>query len=232
MRALYPVHGVGRIKHLVDVSGEQLDEQQGLNLDRLITLFNNQFLLLEKNNHDALTSLYNRQAFDHRMQQFTGIHRQRNSGQYTQRCLAFLDIDHFKQVNDNFGHLYGDEVLILFAGCMEKAFRHEDMLFRYGGEEFAIILDKIDLDTATRVLERFRHSIEVNNFPMVGKVTVSIGLTTISPGTLSTVLLDRADRALYYAKETGRNKVNIFETLYAEGKLMDEKPICVDEELF
>jgi diguanylate cyclase (GGDEF)-like protein len=107
--------------------------------------------------------------------------------------------------------LYGDEVLLLFSQMMEKHFRYNDFLFRFGGEEFVVILNLVDQENAEWVFERFRQRIGEFEFPTVGRVTVSIGVTHIDSAIMPSTILDRADKALYYAKSNGRNQVVIYE---------------------
>ncbi|WP_306306215.1 GGDEF domain-containing protein [Methylomonas koyamae] len=114
--------------------------------------------------------------------------------------IAMLDIDNFKRINDTYGHLYGDEVLLVFSQAMEKHFRYNDFLFRFGGEEFVVILNLVNQADAEATFERFRAAIERHRFPISGPVTVSIGLTHIDHLTLPIHLLDRADKALYQPK--------------------------------
>jgi len=142
--------------------------------------------------------------------------------------LGAMDIDHFKRVNDTYGHLYGDEVLLHFAQLMERHFRYTDFLFRFGGEEFIVLLTNTDATGARRALERFRQIVSEFDFPSVGQVTVSIGFTRIEPETLPTTLVDWSDRALYYAKEHGRNQV----VHYADIRPADEGDGSSEVELF
>ena len=152
---------------------------------------------------DALTGLYNRTTF---FDSLEAVDAESNplSNPYS---VAMIDIDHFKRVNDTFGHLYGDEVLIHFARLMERSFRYTDDLFRFGGEEFVVLLSTPEAAQTGGVLERFRQRVEAYEFPGVGRVTVSIGFVTSQTGILPTTLIDCADRALYVAKESGRNRV-------------------------
>lgn len=214
---VHPIAGVGGIKLLVEVVTD--NEQNYPVQEQLMLLFKNQFILLDKNNHDALTSLYNRQAFEEMMLGLIINEQRRDEPAQEQNCFALLDIDHFKQVNDTYGHLYGDEVLILFAGIMGRTFRNNDLLFRYGGEEFAVVLRNINLATASKVLERFRSNVELFEFPQVGKITVSIGLTAVTGCPTVVSLVQNADNALYYSKEHGRNQINSYESLLAAGKI-------------
>lgn len=228
----FPIHGVGYIKHIIELQGRKLDEDEHRVLLQLLTLFNSQYLLLDKNNHDALTGLLNRKAFEERLSQLILSHQHSGRDNPNNYCFAIFDIDHFKRVNDTFGHLYGDEVLILFAGIMEKVFRHEDMLFRYGGEEFAVVLSRVDLEIADNILNRFRDKVAAYDFPQVGQVTVSIGFTAITNLSNTTDLIAHADKALYYSKESGRNQVNAYETLLQQGKITATVRGNEDVELF
>jgi diguanylate cyclase (GGDEF)-like protein len=121
-----------------------------------------------------------------------------------------MDIDHFKRVNDRYGHLYGDEVLLLFARLMGNCFRYTDFLFRFGGEEFVALLTYADETGAHTALERFRTTVQAYDFPRVEHITVSIGYCGIDDDSLAPSLIDMADRALYHAKHHGRNRVVAF----------------------
>lgn len=180
----------------------------------LIKIYRNLVTLHDSKERDTLTRLPNRQTFDKRLLQIC----EHYLGQPVQDIqhsksswFAILDIDHFKQINDNFGHLYGDEVLLIFSQMMEKHFRYNDFLFRFGGEEFVVILNLVDQQNAETVFERFRQRIAEHEFPTVGKVTVSIGLTHVDSAIMPSTLLDRADKALYHAKANGRNQVVMYE---------------------
>jgi diguanylate cyclase (GGDEF)-like protein len=133
--------------------------------------------------------------------------------------LAMFDIDHFKRINDNYGHVYGDEVILLLAQMMRKSFRQSDVLFRFGGEEFVVLLNSLDEPTACAALERFRERVASHHFPQVGRVTVSIGFAHIGESDYPEIVLDRADKALYYAKQNGRNCTYGYESLASRGML-------------
>jgi len=225
----YPVMSQGKITNLIFLQGDGVAERLDL-LNYMMTLFSNQHVLLDNNNHDALTGLLNRHSFENRMGGLVDA-QQRRDGE-VDYCFAVLDIDFFKRVNDDYGHLYGDEVLILFANIMENTFRHDDMLFRYGGEEFAVLLRNIDLDMAITVLDRFRQNVEKFDFPQIGTVTVSIGVTVVSSPASRIDIISKADQALYYSKENGRNQVNSFEHLITADKITDNTPNADDIELF
>jgi len=136
--------------------------------------------------------------------------------------LAVMDIDYFKRVNDKFGHLYGDEVLLLLSRNMQRIFRQHDKLFRFGGEEFVVVLDRTSLENAKNVLERFRLAIEQYDFPQVGQVTISIGFVRLDKAEVPSSIVGRADQALYHAKQHGRNQVVFYEDLISEGDLKEE----------
>jgi diguanylate cyclase (GGDEF)-like protein len=206
-----------------------------LNLLYYCSIYRNQQNLISLNEKDSLTGLYNRKSFDQKMQaiienQFSSQHRRAKEGKgYT--CLAMLDIDHFKSINDTYGHLYGDEVLLYFAQQMQQIFRKDDLLFRYGGEEFIVLLKDVDDEVAIMVLQRFREHIQNYQFPTVPQITVSIGVTHMKQHHLQSELIDRADLALYYIKEHGRNNVASYEALVSEG-LLEAVETKDDIELF
>ena len=230
---LFPIYA--NTKHIAALIIEGNNIQQHFSLiNSFISLYANQFTLLNSSNRDALTGLYNRQAFDKMMGKILAeytLPKRRCNDKPEQYFFALLDIDRFKSINDNFGHLLGDEVLLHFAQIMMKSFRDDDLLFRYGGEEFAVALQTDDEEIARMVFERFRNNIEKYNFPQVGKVTVSIGYTKTSESMLVTSLTEYADKALYYAKEHGRNQVHCYETLVENGSLVHEAA-DTDVELF
>lgn len=131
-------------------------------------------------------------------------------------CIA-LDIDFFKKVNDTYGHLIGDEVLKHVAKIMMKSVRDTDIVTRYGGEEFVILAPSTTLESAVKIAERIRSAIETNPYEMKDKlihITVSIGISeSITYGKISKIetLIDKADQALYVAKESGRNQLKIYD---------------------
>ena len=222
-RAVFPVFGARDVRALLVIDDLRKVSLSHELLEKLLQVYSNQTLLLSRTELDPLTGLYNRQTFDdriRRMAQRASRQRRAADGRAPAGvCFALIDVDHFKQVNDRYGHLYGDEVLMLLARLMARAFRHEDLLFRYGGEEFAVVLANADLEIAARALERFRRMVEAYAFPQIGHKTVSIGFTALgaNPEVENAVMC--ADKALYYAKNHGRNQICCYETFVAEGKL-------------
>lgn len=200
----------------------------------LLSAYNHQVYLLRNKETDSLTGLYNRQSFDTKLSK---IHQNfeaenRYNDEIYGFCFALLDIDFFKLVNDKFGHVYGDEVLLLFSNQMKETFRDSDMLFRYGGEEFAVLLHNVNLEQAEVILNRFRLNIEEFNFPMEHKVTTSVGYCEFHNKIPLSSIVERADKALYYAKDHGRNKTYGFERLIEQNEIHDTKINDGDIELF
>jgi len=194
---------------------------QGI-VSALLGFYTNYIFLLRDSEHDTLTGLLNRKTFDEKLLRIIGTRRTTNvqaDGGRKDHCLALLDIDHFKRVNDNFGHVHGDEVLLRFARAMVQTFRGSDLLFRLGGEEFVVILGEVDLERASSVFKRFLQTIESTHFPQVGRVTASVGVTLITGSDMPSAIVGRADKALYYGKNNGRNQVCVYESLVAEGKV-------------
>ncbi len=185
-------------------------------INGLYRIYSNQVALLDSKERDVLTRLLNRQTLEITLNDIIVFYRGKDvRNQEKKSWLAILDIDHFKRINDEFGHVYGDEVLLHFSRLMDKTFRHSDFVFRYGGEEFVVIVNSCNEEHAEHSLERFRQAVEEYQFPS-GNVTVSIGYTMIDPMAPPTLLMEHADRALYYAKNHGRNQIKNFNTLENE----------------
>jgi diguanylate cyclase (GGDEF)-like protein len=153
---------------------------------------------------DSLTHIYNRLHFAHFLDaEMDKVNRY--GGVFS---LIFFDLDHFKKVNDNYGHLVGDQVLEQITRIVSRANRSADIFARYGGEEFIILAPETDLRGASIHAERLRRDIEAFDFETVGHITSSFGVTEFRANKDSVEsLLDRVDKALYLAKEFGRNRV-------------------------
>ncbi len=234
-RLVFPVMSQDQPLYMVDmVLSEDFPADQRISLMGLIEYFGNHIALLDYGEADTLTGLLSRKTFDKHLFELLGKASSDDNGlnsglrseqlrrkTATDSChwLAVCDIDHFKQVNDNFGHLIGDEVLIMLAQVMRQSFRFDDQLFRFGGEEFIALLQPAEAVSAMSTLERFRQDVENQRFSRVGHVTVSIGFSQLMPNDTPTDVIDRADEALYYAKQHGRNRVESYETLIARGEL-------------
>lgn len=152
---------------------------------------------------DYLTKIYNRTYFDKQLE--LACEQYRRYGDIF--SVILLDIDHFKAINDTFGHAQGDKILISLAKLIQTSLRSGDVLARWGGEEFIILLQHTTIEQATEVAEKLRQQIEKNSFSMPLQVTCSFGITQVFlEDTLSSCFM-RVDKALYEAKESGRNKI-------------------------
>ncbi len=199
--------------------------------------------LLDYGERDALTGLLNRKTFDAHFLKAVQAGRasasevaddlgERRAGAASPRWIGVSDIDHFKRVNDAHGHLIGDEVLLLLARLMSSTFRLHDRLYRFGGEEFVALLRCASEVDAAAAFERLRAAVERNLFPQVGHLTVSVGFTQVRAGDTPGAAFARADRAVYFAKANGRNRVVSHADL-VENRLIAEEPVRVGEvELF
>jgi diguanylate cyclase (GGDEF)-like protein len=200
-------------------------------MEGILSVYRNYQNILDYSERDSLTGLLNRKTFDEKFSRMLAAsiadappqnqEERRQGGVEKGQWLAVVDIDHFKRVNDQFGHLYGDEVLILVANLLRASFRSQDRVFRFGGEEFVVLLRSTTLEEADRIFERFRRNVEKHEFPQVGQVTVSLGFAAITQES-PVVILGHADQALYYAKENGRNRVCHYDKLVDSGLLRSE----------
>lgn len=207
----------------------------------ILRIYGNFHDLLDHSERDALTGLLNRQTFDAafllRAQRPPGTPAAGTPGGRRAGCsgsavwLGAIDIDHFKRVNDNYGHLIGDEVLLMLSRLLRSTFRYHDQLYRFGGEEFVVVLDGLGADQAGAAFERLRKNVERFAFPQVGQITISIGFALTQPGESPSTVFARADKALYHAKGHGRNQVVHFDALVRAGLVTDAR-IEGDIELF
>jgi diguanylate cyclase (GGDEF)-like protein len=166
----------------------ELCRQNSLNFQRAFT--------------DALTGLYNYRAYQEKMAVLTGPY-----------VLLIIDIDFFKKVNDTYGHEFGNHVLVHLANIIKNSIRYSDMAFRYGGEEFVIVLPGATEEFGMRIAERLRVQVAERKFYFEStkvKVTISIGVAVMQSGDSAQTVFEQADRALYIAKESGRNGVKVF----------------------
>lgn len=195
------------IKHL---------EQLAIQASTTVSKAKEYMSILENATLDALTGLNNRHMFYQRLNETTSNAKRQNSN----LCCIMTDIDFFKSVNDTYGHAIGDLVLKTVAKTIKKELREYDIASRYGGEEFAILLPNTPIDEAYKVAQRLRKQIEkkkiniseykINNVDEIS-VTISIGVSQYDPNEMKdpTLLYQKADKGLYIAKESGRNRVVI-----------------------
>lgn len=235
--SVYPIVCQRGVVGLLEMISVGHSDMQKLLISAFLKVYSNYLTILDESETDTLTGLLNRRTFDNNIEKIVADHpasdrtlatsipqhlaQRAESGEFP-HWLAVIDIDHFKHVNDNFGHLYGDEVLLLLSRNMQRNFRQHDKLFRFGGEEFVVVLDRTSQKDAKTVLERFRKTIDDYQFPQVGKVTISIGFVRLDNTNVPSSIVGRADQALYYAKDHGRNQVCSYEDLVVEGKLVVE----------
>lgn len=243
---VFPVVDAREVVCLLELEGlSVLREEQERLVFGLLRIYRSHLGLLDYSDTDELTGLSNRRPYDETFRRVASsepgalpagamgaMERGDPAGTGSQAQIAVADIDFFKRINDRFGHPYGDEVLVLLARIMRDCFRDCDRLFRFGGEEFVIILAGADPDQAELILEKFRRSVEDHCFPQVGHVTISIGMTSIGPGDTGADAFGRADAALYVAKHRGRNQVRRYELLVAEGALAAKSRVAQDIEVF
>lgn len=153
---------------------------------------------------DNLTKLFNRQKFDEVFEMMLLRRHWKDGNSFG---LVIVDIDHFKRVNDTYGHQIGDTVLVAVADAMAKTIRTGDIVARWGGEEFVILLPDVDMEKACFVAEKIRSAVEEMTIPQVGKVSASFGVTVYSENDTDETMMYRSDLALYRAKKNGRNRV-------------------------
>jgi diguanylate cyclase (GGDEF)-like protein len=156
---------------------------------------------------DGLTKLHNSRSFYSQLEvEVDRFNRYKRS-----LALLLMDIDHFKKYNDSYGHLEGDKALVTIAQIIKSCLRKLDSAYRYGGEEFTVILPETSCEEAQTVAQRIKSALKAENFmPQHGKeakITISIGVTEYFPGEQLSEFIQRADKAMYLSKEKGRNKV-------------------------
>ncbi|MEE9339192.1 MAG: GGDEF domain-containing protein [Methylococcaceae bacterium] len=231
-QTVFPIHNIANVQRTLVIDWQNIHPENWTYILSLLKVYSNLLKIIDEKDRDQLTGLLNRHTFDNNLENIINHSKQqskkaRNNDKNS--WIAILDIDHFKQVNDRYGHLMGDEVLLLFSRFMLSTFRYSDILFRFGGEEFIIVLTGCDRKGAEIALNRFRKIIENYMFPQVGKITVSTGYIFLDTIQSPNVLLDQADQALYYAKETGRNKVVYYN---AVASILDQVNHISDIEIF
>jgi diguanylate cyclase (GGDEF)-like protein len=218
----------------------------------ILSVYRNFQSLLDYSERDTLTGLLNRKTFDEAFYkvavgQSTAVlvdddtplseavaameNERRHIDASQPHYIGVIDIDHFKSVNDNFGHLIGDEVLLLLSRLMRSVFRFHDRLYRFGGEEFVVLMRCPTDGDAAVAFERLRSAVQGYVFPQVGTITVSVGFTGLKPGDTPSSAFERADRAVYWAKTHGRNQVCSHTQLVGSGDLADDSKVG-DVELF
>ena len=201
-------------KDLSEAVGVFIDVTEAVTLRRQLEKLNKQ--LAEQANRDFLTNLYNRRGFEERCNEVIELAKRDGA----QISIAMFDVDHFKQVNDTYGHDKGDKVLKFIADTLVDIGRKSDVIGRHGGEEFILLMPpRTDKEEAVIAAERIRLFIQNHPIETIGKLTISVGIATTLPqpedntDEIVNTLLKQADKALYFAKEHGRNKVTHFDDI-------------------
>jgi len=182
---------------------ERFEQSQG-ELIELMAQFKTLFLV-NAARYDTLTGLRLRAGIESEFVQIQKVCR-RNS---VQLYAAIIDVDHFKQINDHYGHSVGDVALRHLADTLKGVVRPDEPLIRWGGEEFLILLPGASLPVASKLANRLRQEISAASLASVGQVTLSFGVAESAPDEPTASLLDRVDKALYAAKSLGRNRVEV-----------------------
>ena len=190
---------------------QRIAELERINKDQERKIAQRTAELLEKNKRlellsisDSLTGLYNRLRLDQVLED--ELNRCKRSGKPF--CLVLLDVDHFKAVNDTYGHQVGDQVLVDIAGLLTRTKRVVDVVGRWGGEEFLVICPDAEIDGGFVIAEKLRLAIAEHAFPVVGHKTGSFGVAACNQHDTVGSVIGRADAALYRAKGNGRNRVD------------------------
>jgi diguanylate cyclase (GGDEF)-like protein len=217
----FPIGDNSKVTGMVELelAGPLSDREIRL-AEGLLRILRNQIALLDYGERDTLTGLLNRKTFESRFERLCEeLPSTPPLGPQGHSWLGLLDIDRFKSVNDTYGHVIGDEVLLLVSQIMRSTLRSDDQLFRFGGEEFVVVLEGTDATGACEAFQRIRAAVERQCFPQVVNVTASLGFTALRREDNPPSCVERADAALYFVKNNGRNGVRCFEELVQAGSL-------------
>ncbi|WP_157268427.1 GGDEF domain-containing protein [Azohydromonas aeria] len=211
---LLPLVAGAQAVGVVELRGDEpLDEPRRREAEGLLRLYGNFLSLLDWGERDALTGLYNRKSFDDSFLRAVLPTPGRGAGAHAPRpgapgwFLAALDVDHFHRINDDCGHIVGDEVLLITGRLLRAVLGLDEGVFRYGGERFVLLLEGEDEALVHALLEQARARVAAHRYPQAGPVTVSIGFTAVEHAELPPSAVERAGRALHRAKAEGRNRV-------------------------
>jgi diguanylate cyclase len=205
------VQGLMETTKALKERGEQMNKKLEESQGEISQLRRNLQQVTLESQRDFLTGTYNRKTFEKFFEEYEGAAKQDN----TELCMIIIDVDHFKQFNDKYGHLIGDEVLKIVARSLTDSLKGRDIVARFGGEEFLVLLPDTPIDIAARVADNIRQTISAKELKRkdtgenYGTITVSMGIARYRhmADTLPT-LMKRADDALYRSKREGRNRVN------------------------
>ncbi len=253
--AVFPLTTDHEVVGVLEVESElPLDVASHRMVGSILRIYRNFQALLDYSERDTLTGLLNRKTFDDVFCKLAlaSVSAQgddadadadsavASAGDNAERrtlpvprphFIGVIDIDRFKRVNDTHGHLIGDEVLLLLSRLMRSVFRFDDRLYRFGGEEFVVLMRCGNEQEAGLAFERLRVAVQGYDFPLVGTINVSVGFTQIRDGDTPSSAFERADRAVYWVKAHGRNQVRNHGDLMSSGELIDASKVG-DVELF
>ncbi|WP_412498924.1 GGDEF domain-containing protein [Shewanella indica] len=222
------------------VSAPLLTEQDRVLLRGFAKVYENYFHIVVESETDSLTNLLNRKAFLPQLYSSVEIacdllqeqaQASQDADEELKLWICIFDIDYFKKINDTFGHLYGDEVLLQVSALMKQVFSAQDLMFRFGGDEFVILPAPRSRRALIELCQEFTQNLAQLQQERLGGIRISMGIAGIDPRVDPGTLLNQADNALYFVKGNGRNQVAFYGQLLAEGKL--EGPQIEDDiELF
>ncbi|MBT9493411.1 MAG: GGDEF domain-containing protein [Paucibacter sp.] len=238
---LFPIATDREVVGVLEViSTERMSAKAQRLVSSVLRIYHNFQGLLDYSERDTLTGLLNRKTFEDSFLKAVSElparailantdDGRRHEGSSPRYFLGVIDIDHFKLVNDRFGHLIGDEVLLLLSRLMRSSFRFHDLLYRFGGEEFVVLMRCEDESDSAQAFERLRLNTEHYAFPQIGRITVSIGFTQVRIEDSPASAFERADKAVYHAKDSGRNQVHSHADLVLAGKMLEQAQLSAME---
>jgi diguanylate cyclase (GGDEF)-like protein len=202
----------------------------------ILRIMRNHLSTLDYAERDTLTGLLNRRTFESAFAKRLrhGVQGSNLNDDPLGRgtWLLTIDVDRFKSINDNYGHLFGDEVLLLVGRILSESFRSSETIYRFGGEEFVVLLEGADETGAGIAANRLRERLAAHRFPQIGQVTASVGYTRVTAADIPTSAIERADIALYYCKSHGRNCCFCYESLLRDGLVEAKHASTAELELF
>jgi len=213
-KTLFPILSRNTLFGFIILTGPNISQENLADITLYLKIYANLYATLDASERDTLTGLYNRKTFESRIN--TSL---LTNGSHLQTFLGILDIDLFKHVNDDYGHIFGDEILLLVARLLEQNLKGNDLIFRYGGEEFVLVLSCETSTHAMTTFDRLRVIIDQYDFPSIHHVTTSIGYTGLDSKQHLSTSVDQADKGLYYAKQHGRNQTHCYESLMRQKKI-------------
>lgn len=224
------------IQTIVFCKAKKLKGDEVQLIEGLAKVYENYQNILNASERDGLTGLYNRKLLttkiDSLLDRFLIQGASKSEVSHHFHWVCIFDIDNFKKINDKLGHVFGDEVILLVTSIMKETFDEEDILFRYGGDEFVVILHPQTREEMEKTVHRFIEKVNMRDYGQAKRVSISMGSASINKQELNAItVLGFADQALYRAKQNGINQVAFYEDLIANGELEPLLPID-DVELF